>query len=93
MEKGGWRPTERLIKQQLAGGGFQEVLAAHDFGDAHLGVIDHHSELIRGDIIMTPNYEVAEVFTRQEVLRTAVAINERNAFTVGDAEAPVDASC
>ena len=39
VEVGGGGECERALEEDLAGGGFQEVAAADDFGDAHVGVV------------------------------------------------------
>ncbi len=52
---------ERAVEQELPEGGAQQVRAAYDFGDANGGVIDDTGELVTGNIVFTPDKEVAEV--------------------------------
>ena len=40
--------AEGALKEELAGGGFEQVGAADDFGDAHGGVVDYAGELVAG---------------------------------------------
>jgi len=53
--------TQGTEQQQLTEGGFHEVGAAHDLGDAHGGVVDDSGELVAGHIILPPDEEVAEI--------------------------------
>ena len=85
----GYRQAQGSIQQNLAGGGFQQVGAADDFSDLHGGIIDYYGQLIGGDIIFSPDDEVAEIFAGHQLLRTQVQINERNFFSIGDAKTPV----
>ena len=73
----------------MAGGGFEQVLAADDFGNAHSGIINHHGELVGWDVIVPPDHEVAKIPARDEKLCTVVAVNKGNHFAVRDSEAPV----
>ena len=82
--------VESAIEQQLASCGLEEVLAADDFGNAHGCIINHHGKLIRRDVVMPPDNEVAEVFAGYELLGSASAIHEGDDFAIGNAEAPVD---
>jgi hypothetical protein len=45
------RHAQRLLKLHLPAGGAQQVGAAHDVGDACLGVIHHHGQLVGPDTI------------------------------------------
>ncbi len=87
---GGWPKFERAIEQKLAGGGFEQVGSADDFGDAHSGIVDDAGELVGGHAVATPDEEVAEVVSGEELLRAEVLIVERDGFAVGNAEAPVN---
>ena len=76
VEKGGRGPAEREVEEKLAGGGDEEVLAADDLGDLH-GVIVHGAgELITGEIVVTPDDEVAEIAGGRELLRTETEVIE-----------------
>jgi len=71
VEVANWWKAERVLQEDLAGGGFEQVSAADDFGDALVGVINDASELVawQADIAgsagerATPDEEVAEVGT------------------------------
>jgi hypothetical protein len=44
-----WQPQiQSLVKQQLPGGGFEQVFATDNFSDGHGVVVDHDGEMIRG---------------------------------------------
>lgn len=82
--------TERAEEEELAKGGFHEVGAADDFGDAEIGVIDGAGELVAGDAVFSPNEKIAEVAAGGGDLRAERGVFEGERFTIGDAEAPVD---
>ena len=88
--KRGRGEAERAIEEQLAGSGGEEVRAAHDFGDAHGGVIHNDGELIGGDVIVTPDDEIAEMFAGDKLLRAELGVGEGDGFAIGNAEAPVE---
>ena len=84
-----WRlQAERAVKQKLTGRGQKEISAADDFGDSHRGVVHDHGELVRRHIVVPPDDEIAEIFSRHELLRSELAIGEGNDLAVGDAETP-----
>ena len=70
------RQTKRAIEQNLACGGEQQIRAANDFGDLHGGVIDDDGELISGNVVLTPDDKIAEVFSSNELLRPKMAVDE-----------------
>lgn len=55
VEKLRRRDTERAVNQQLAKGGEEQILAAHDFSNSHRCIMDDDGELISGDIIAPPD--------------------------------------
>ena len=63
MVEGGRSQGKRTVEQKLAGSGEQQISAANDFADLHGGIIDNNGELIRRNIVMTPNDKVSEVAT------------------------------
>src|SRR5262249_20327237 len=75
-------------QKNLARRAFQEVGAAHDFGDAHGSVVNNHCELVRGDVIAAPDKEVGEVMAGGELLPAAIAIREGDGFTIRNLKAP-----
>src|SRR4051812_8616365 len=80
---------EGAVEQELAGGGADEVGSANNFGDMHGGVIDDHGELVGGNIVSSPDEEVAEIASGDETLRTEVLVVEAYYFAIRHAESPV----
>ena len=89
MEKR-WRSQfQRVVQQQLARGGLQQVRSANDFGDAHGGIIGDHCKLVGGNVVTAPDEEVPEVPAGGEGLWAAVEVGETECRAVRHAEAPV----
>jgi hypothetical protein len=84
--------AESAVEQELAGGGLDEVGTANNFGDLHGGVIDNYGELVRGNVVATPDEEVAEIAASDKILRSEMLIVEVDGFAVRHAESPVDTS-
>ena|SRR5436190_1689536 len=76
MAKLWWSQAKRAVEQQLAGGGFEEVFATHDFGDLHRGVINDYCELVSRDAVVPPNYEITEICSRHELLSPVMAVHK-----------------
>jgi hypothetical protein len=89
VEVAGCREVEGALEEDLARGGFEEVGTTDYFGDLGVGVVDDAGQLVAGDIVATPDEEVAEVFASGEGLRTEVEVGEDDGFAFGDAEAVV----
>lgn len=83
--------VECALKQNLARGGFEKIGPADDLGNLHVGIIDDDGELVRGDIIATPDDEVAEVAAGNVFLRALPQIGEAHRVAVGHTETPVHA--
>ncbi len=60
VEKGGRLEAEGFVKEKLAGGGTEEILAADNLGDAHGGVVHDDGKLVGGEGVMAPDDEIAE---------------------------------
>jgi hypothetical protein len=73
----------------LPRGGFEQVFAANDLGDSHRSIIYHDRQLIRGHVVVPPDYEIAKILSGHELLRAEPPIYKGNDFTVGNAEAPI----
>jgi hypothetical protein len=86
---GGGGGAEGAEEEELAEGGFDEVGAADDFGDAEVGVVDGAGELVAGDVVFAPDEEVAEIASGDSALGAEVGVGENELFVIGDAEAPV----
>lgn len=52
-------------------------------------IIHHTGQLIRRDAIVPPDNKIAEVFTGDEALKAARAVDKRNFFAIGNAKAPI----
>ena len=92
VEPGGILEIERPVEKDLARGRFQKVRPAHDFRDAHCGVVGNAGELIAGDAISPPDDEIAEVAAGNKALDAQIVILEPDFFAVRNAEPPVYAS-
>ena len=90
MKKFRRRQTQRTIKQNLPRRAHEQIRAAHNFGNFHRRVVNDTSKLIRRNIIVPPDDEIAKIFSGDEFLFTKISICERNRFTVGNAKAPVE---
>jgi hypothetical protein len=58
--------------------GKKQIGAADDFGNTHGGIVDHDCELVTWKIVMTPNDEVAKVFTGDKCLRATRCVRKGN---------------
>lgn len=79
------------MQEDLAGGGGQEIRSAHDFGDAHENVIDHHREFIGGYVIPIPDEEIPEVASGGLLIEAEVSIHKRDRLAIRNTEAPINA--
>ena len=70
----------------MAGGGRQEVTTTDHFGNLHVCVVDNAGELVAGKAVLTPDEEVAEVFTCGKGLGTQANVCEGYRCTVWDTE-------
>lgn len=82
---------ERAVKQNLARCGLQQVSSPNDFGNAHSSIIDYACKLVRRYAVAPPNEEVAEIVSRDKLLRTKVLVVKLDCLGVGNAEAPIHA--
>ena len=76
---------EGVVEEDLSWGGVEEVVAADDVGDVHVGVIDDDGELIGGGVVGFGDDEVAELLAGEESLRAAEGVGEFDGG-VGDEE-------
>ena len=53
--------AEQALQVNLASGGVEQVGAAHDVGDAGVGIVDHHRELISEQAVGTQHHVIARV--------------------------------
>src|SRR6185503_14547866 len=83
--------AERAEKQNLPEGGFDQIGAAHDFGDLHRRIIHGAGELVTGDVVFSPHEEVAEIAAGGGALWAETTVVENDFFLgVGHAKPPVD---
>src|SRR5437899_893201 len=84
--------TQGTIKQELAGGGREQILATHNLRDFHRRVVNHHRELISRNVVVPPNHKIAKILTGYEALRAAAAIHEADILAIRNVESPVDSA-
>src|ERR1043165_8991142 len=84
MEELWRRQIQSLVKQQLPGGGFEQIFATNNFGDAHGGIVHNNGKLIGRQTIMTPNDEITKVAACDEFVRPRATINKRDRFVISD---------
>ena len=91
----GRRKTERPLQQDLPRGRLQQIAAAHDFGDPHLGIVDDASQLIARQTVFSPYQKIAKVragiASSHKRLRAGVPIDEMNDFSIRYAKTVVHA--
>lgn len=75
---------EGALEEDLAGGGFEEVPAADYFGDSSVGVVDYTGELVAGKGVLSPDEEVAEIFSSGEGMGAEVFVFEADDSAVRD---------
>jgi len=92
MVKLGQGKVEGAVEQYLARGGFEQVLAADDFGDAHGRIIHHHRKLVGGNVIVPPHHKVAKVPPGDQLLGTVLAVHEGNHLPIRHSKPPVGSS-
>ena len=63
-------------EKKLAGGGFEQIGSANDFGDLHGGIVDHDGELVGGDVVATPNDEISEIASCGQALGGEMQVGE-----------------
>ena len=85
-------PTECTIKQKLPCGGDEQIRATHHLSDLHRVVVHHTSELVRWNIIMPPEDEIAEILSANISLHPARPINEGNHFAIRHTKPPIEPS-
>ena|SRR6266542_1284643 len=90
VKEGGRGKAERVVKQKLARGGDKQIGSADNFGDSHGGIVHDNRQLIRGNVVVPPNDEIAEISSSHEALLAQVTIHEVNNFAVRDAETPTE---
>src|SRR5438093_6432966 len=90
VKEGRRRKAERAIEQNLTRRGGEQIGAAHYFGDPHGGVVHDNRQLIGGNVVMSPDDEIAEILSGNEALLSQVTVHEGNGLAVRDAETPVE---
>src|SRR5262245_2929321 len=81
-----------LVKQELAGGGSEQIFTADNFGDGHGSIVHNYREWIGRQTVVTPNDEITKVLAGDEIVRPRAIINKRDGFAIRDLKAPIDAS-
>ena len=67
---------QSAIQEKLSRSAHEQIGAANDFRDFHCGIVRDTRKLIRRNIIRTPDDEIAEVFSRDELLRAEMAVEK-----------------
>ena len=83
--------AERLIQQDLASSGFEQICSSYHFRDLHCLIVHSDGELVRGHIIAPPYYEISEVAARYKRLRTEMEIDKGNLLCIWHSKAPIHA--
>src|ERR1700722_3622041 len=81
--------SQSAIEQQLPRGREQQILSADHFADAHGRVVQHHGQLIRRHVVVSPDQEIAEVSSRDKSLRAAAAVFKLEHLIVCHEKTPV----
>ena len=88
--KEGWSgQAESTVEEQLPSGGPEQVLPPNHLGDVHGRIIHHHGQLVRRQVIVTPDHEISEVSPGAKPLSSAAAVLEGDHFAVRNPEPPV----
>jgi hypothetical protein len=85
----GLRIFEGSLEKDLAGGGTEQVCSSNYFRDPHGGIIHSDSHLISGNIVASPNDEVAEIASGNKFLGSEMKIVKPDGFAIRNMEAPV----
>ncbi len=90
MKKFRQRQTQGAIKQNLPRGADQQIRAANNFGNFHCRIVHDARELIRGNVVVPPDNEIAKIFSGDKFLFAEIFVVKRNCFAVGNAETPIE---
>lgn len=82
------RPLQRTVEQDLPGGAHQQVRAANNLRNFHRRVINHTSQLVRRNIVVPPDYEIAKIGPGFKRLHATTSIVKRNILPVGHPKSP-----
>ncbi len=77
------------VEEQLAEGGADQILASHDLGDTHRGIIHDAGKLVARRVIFSPDDEITKIAAGDCTLKTAGSIGKGQLLVVGYAKAPV----
>ena len=71
----GRRPdTQGLIDEQLPRRRRQQVLAAHDFGDAHRVIVHGDGQVVGWQVVISPDNKIAKVPAGDKALGAEAAV-------------------
>ena len=70
--------SQQMLQVDLAGRGAQQIASAHDLGDAHGSVVDHHGQLIGKNTIAAAHQKVAALGGERLALGAIRAVHEFN---------------
>lgn len=80
---------QRSKQKNLPRRRFQQIGPAHNFGDPHRGIVNNNRQLIGGNVIASPNNEVAKVLPGNQPLLAKMQIRKENFFTVWNPKPPI----
>ena len=79
--------AEAALQPDLARGGHEQILPAHDVGDALFGVVGHHGELVGPQAVGAQEDEIADVAGEVLYITADDAVGEGDGF-IGHAQPP-----
>ena len=83
------RQPERPKQKNLPRSRLQQIRPAHDFGDAHRGIVNDHSQLVGGHIVAPPNNKIPKIAPRDKPLRSEMQIVKTNLLAIRHAKPPI----
>jgi len=85
-----WRLRSKgAVEEQLPKSRAEQVGPSDDFSYSHFDVIDGAGELVAGEVVFSPNEEVANIAADSCGLWAKCVIDEAERFAVGCAESPI----
>src|SRR5690242_20122812 len=82
----GNRKSQRAIKKNLSRRRNQQIRSTHDFRNLHRVIVGDDSQLIGRNAVVSPDEEIAKIFSRDKGMRSTTAVGERNCLAVWNAE-------
>jgi hypothetical protein len=83
-----WK-AESPVKKNLPRRRFQQISSAHNFRDAHGGIVDDDRQLVSGNIVAPPNDEVAKIASGRNPLGAEMQVVEQDFLAIRNPKAPI----